>query len=191
MRTCLFGGSFNPIHLGHTALASQLLALGLVDEVWLMVSPQNPLKSSDMLLPDGQRLRMAHLAAASLAGVRVCDYEFLMPRPSYMYHTLLSLQRSYPQREFSLLIGGDNWQHFDCWYHHADILSSHTIYVYPRSGFPVDETVLPPSVHLLHCPLLDISSTAIRQRICAHRSIAELVHPDVEQYIREYVKVTY
>jgi nicotinate-nucleotide adenylyltransferase len=187
MRTCLFGGSFNPIHLGHTALARQLLDLGLADEVWLMVSPQNPLKSRDVLLPDVQRLQMVCLAVASEPGIRVCDYEFLMPRPSYMYYTLQSLQRSYPQREFSLLIGGDNWLHFDCWYHYTDILSDHTIYVYPRSTFSIDETLLPSTVHVLHCPLLDISSTDIRQRICAHQSLGGLVHPSVEKYIKENV----
>lgn len=184
-RTCLFGGSFNPIHLGHIALVRQLLAHAPVDEVWLVVSPQNPLKSRDLLMPDAQRLHMATMAVAAEPGVRVCDYEFAMPRPSYMYHTLLSLQRSYPQREFSLLIGGDNWAYFDRWYHYADILRDFSIYVYPRKSFVIDESSLPSTVHVIHCPLLNISSTAIRQRIREHKPLAGWVHPDVERYIME------
>ena len=127
IRTGIYGGSFNPIHNGHIAIARAMLDCDAVDEVWLMVSPQNPLKQSADLLDEQLRLDMTRRATADIPCVTACDYEFHMPRPSYMWHTLQSLSRDYPDREFTLLIGADNWQVFDRWYHADDIIAHYPI----------------------------------------------------------------
>ena len=110
--TGIFGGSFNPIHNGHISLARQILYKGCLDEIWFVVSPQNPLKSSDSLADDAYRLSLVEAALAEESSLVASDYEFHMPRPSYMYDTLTSMQRDYPDREFILIIGGDNWTMF-------------------------------------------------------------------------------
>ena len=133
-RIGIFGGSFNPIHLGHTALAAYICEQELVDEVWLMVSPQNPLKQNRALLNEAERLAMARLATAPYPMLRACDFEFTLPRPSYTYHTLQALCKAYPDCEFSLIIGEDNWQCFDHWYRGEDIARETPIIVYPRGS---------------------------------------------------------
>lgn len=163
MVTGIYGGSFNPIHNGHLALAQALVEGGLVDEMWLMVSPQNPFKVNAELLADEERLRLARLAVADIPAVEVSDREFSMPRPSYMYNTLQALSREHPSREFVLVIGADNWQRFSAWYRSNDILSSHRIIVFPRPGFPLRR--VPRGVAIARTPLLDISSTSIRKSI--------------------------
>ena len=161
--TGIYGGSFNPIHLGHTQLAQALAQSGLVDEVWLLVSPQNPLKADVALLDDAERLRLARLAVRGLQGVEVCDREFSLPRPSYMYHTLEVLSTEHPDREFVLVIGADNWERFPRWYRSRDILEQYRVIVYPRPGYPCCD--VPEGVTVADTPLLDISSTQIRRRI--------------------------
>lgn len=129
----IFGGSFNPIHLGHTALAAAICDRGLVDEVWFMVSPQNPFKVDEELLDEQRRLAMVRLAVAGDERLRASDFEFTLPRPSYTSVTLRALTDAYPDTEFSLIIGEDNWDAFDRW-HEADyILTHHPIIVYPRA----------------------------------------------------------
>ena len=115
-RTGIFGGSFNPIHNGHIALAQQLRKEASLDEVWLMVSPQNPLKQESDLLADHLRFMMAQKAVEDVEGIVASDFEFHLPKPSYTWHTLLALSQHYPDREFVLMIGGDNWAHFTRWY---------------------------------------------------------------------------
>lgn len=162
--TGIYGGSFNPIHDGHVCLAKALAEGGFVDETWLLVSPQNPFKVDADLLDDELRLHLARLAVADVPGLEVCDREFSLPRPSYMYNTLTALSAEHPEREFVLVIGADNWPRFPNWYRSQDILSTYRVIIYPRPGFPV-EGELPPRVTLADTPLLDISSTRIRHRI--------------------------
>ncbi len=176
IKTGIFGGSFNPIHNGHISLAQQLKEKAGLQEVWLMVSPQNPLKQSSTLLADEARLEMAQLAVADVPGIIASDYEMHLPKPSYTWNTLQSLSRDYPDREFVLMIGGDNWALFDRWYHAADIRANYSIIVYPRRGSEGGMDGL---------ELLDISSTEIRQRIREHRSIRHLVPPAVADLIRK------
>ena len=161
--TGIYGGSFNPIHLGHLSLASELAAGGYVDEMWLLVSPQNPFKADADLLDDEERLRLARIAVAEVPGVEVCDREFTLPRPSYMFNTLQALAREHPEREFVLVIGADNWERFPCWYRSKDILSHHHIIIYPRPGYVLRE--VPDNVVVADAPLFDISSTEIRRRM--------------------------
>ena len=190
----IFGGSFNPIHLGHTALAAYICEQGLVDEVWLMVSPQNPLKQNRELLDEKERLHMARLAVAPYPMLKACDFEFTLPRPSYTYHTLQALRKAYPDHEFSLIIGEDNWQCFGRWYRGEDIARETPIIVYPREV----EGELKIISEMQESPLssgegggrglpqlLPYSSTEVRHHIAAGQETSHMLHPDVAQYIRE------
>ena len=190
----IFGGSFNPIHLGHTALAAYICEQGLVDEVWLMVSPQNPLKQNRELLDEKERLHMARLAVAPYPMLKACDFEFTLPRPSYTYHTLQALRKAYPDHEFSLIIGEDNWQCFGRWYRGEDIARETPIIVYPREV----EGKLKIISKMQESPLssgegggrglpklLPYSSTEVRHHIAAGQETSHMLHPDVAQYIRE------
>ena len=174
IRTGIFGGSFNPIHQGHISLARQLREKAGLDEVWLMVSPQNPLKASADLLDDEMRMQMVRLAVEGEEGIIACDYEMHLPKPSYTWNTLQALSQDYPDREFVLMIGGDNWDLFDKWYHADDIRENYQIIVYPRRGFKGGIEGL---------DLIDISSTEIRQRIKDGESISQLVPEAVAEYI--------
>ena len=176
-RIGIFGGSFNPIHNGHIALAQAVLRQCALDEVWLMVSPQNPLKrNSADLLDDYLRLEMAQKALEGVEGVKACDYEFRLPKPSYTWNTLQHLSKDYPDCRFTLLIGGDNWAHFTRWRHWKDILRCHNVIVYPRDEYP----------GTIDVPLLDVSSTEIRQRVRAGESIEGLVPAAIEPLVRQY-----
>ena len=181
LRTGIFGGSFNPIHNGHISLARQLKEKAGLDEVWLMVSPQNPLKRSIDLLDDEKRLQMATLALKGVEGVVVSDYEMRLPKPSYTWNTLQALSKDFPDREFVLLMGGDNWAYFDKWYHYEDIIANYQIVVYPRRG----ETIpfRDGRVMTVEAALLDISSTEIRQRIKTGKGIRRMVPKAVADLI--------
>ena len=188
MNIGIFGGSFNPIHLGHTALANYILRLGLVDEVWLMVSPHNPLKDDDTLLCEDLRLELARLATHGHPGIHASDFEFRLPRPSYTYVTLRELTLAYPEHTFSLIIGADNWELFPRWRHSGLILSHHRVIVYPRDGeglHPVSQPDAPNPIFLPEAPLLPVSSTAIREAIAEGRDASLWLHPNVLSRIHE------
>lgn len=181
----IFGGSFNPIHTGHIALAKSLCQQAGLDEVWLMVSPMNPFKKEATdLLTDKLRLEMAEQAVADEPKLKACDYEFHMPKPSYTWHTLQALSQDFPNVDFTLLIGGDNWAYFDKWFHHEDILSHYPIVVYPRKGCDIGK--VPSGVTIVETPLLNISSTEIRQRIKEGKSIHGMVPDSIEPLAMQY-----
>ena len=173
-KTGIFGGSFNPIHCGHIALAKEILRQTDLDEIWLMVSPQNPLKQQDDLLDDHLRFELAQKALANVEGIKASDYEFHLPKPSYTWHTLQRLRQDFPDREFVLVIGGDNWQHFQRWYHWKDILRHHQVVVYPREG----------QAGTIQAELLPVSSTEIRERVKQGESIEGLVPSAVMDDVR-------
>lgn len=173
----IFGGSFNPIHVGHIALARQLRQAAELDEVWLMVSPQNPLKQGNTdLLDDHLRFKMACLAVENEEGIVASDYELRLPKPSYTWNTLQHLSADYPQHTFLLLMGGDNWAHFERWYHWKDILRHYDVVVYPRNQHPGTVNV----------PLVPVSSTEIRQRVSQGECINEMVPSVIEPMVRKY-----
>lgn len=186
IRTGIYGGSFNPIHNGHIAIARAMLDCGAVDEVWLMVSPQNPLKQSADLLDEQLRLDMTRRATADIPCVTACDYEFHMPRPSYMWHTLQSLSRDYPDRVFTLLIGADNWQVFDRWYHADDIIAHYPIRIYPRRGYDIEASTLPHNVKLVDTGLYDVSSTMVRERIRRGEDVNQLIPASIIEMAKVY-----
>ena len=180
--TGIFGGSFNPIHTGHIALARHLLTEAHLDEVWFLVSPLNPFKqAAPDLLPDHLRYELACRALADEPQLVASDYEFRLPRPSYTWQTLQHLRADYPDRRFALIIGADNWLAFDRWAHPDDILRHHPVIVYPREGYAVDPASLPPGVTLVDTPLYPVSSTLIRQRLAQHLPISGLVPPQIEK----------
>lgn len=194
MKVGIYGGSFNPIHNGHIKLAEIFLQKACLDEVWFMVSPQNPFKINDKLLDDMLRLQLVRKALNGKKGMVACDYEFRLPKPSYTWDTLQQLTADFPTYEFVLLIGGDNWQAFDKWYHAEDILANYRVAVYPRKS---DETVekchtLPSdNVTLLNIPLINISSTDIRLRIKNGHTIKGLVPECIEKDVEKYYNGKY
>lgn len=183
IRTAIFGGSFDPIHCGHVALARAVRDSGLADEVWLLVTPLNPHKQGCLLTDENERLAMARLAIAEEEGVVASDFEFHLPRPSYTINTLGALEAAFPGREFLLLMGADNWAKMDKWYRGAEIVSRYGIIVYPRGGEPV--SMLPENVKWLQAPLYDISSTEIRHALSLGENVSQWLHPNVIKYINE------
>ena len=175
MKIGIYGGSFNPIHFGHIGLAKWVVENTDLDEVWLMVSPNNPLKDKSILANEQERLAAAKeaigdglLAIGDEAGkrIRVSDFEFHLPRPTYTANTLRALAREYPEHKFTLIIGEDNLQIFDKWRESDYLLNQFRIFVYPRHGCPA--YTIPPAkeMHILHnAPYFDISSTELRKNL--------------------------
>ncbi|WP_294589146.1 nicotinate (nicotinamide) nucleotide adenylyltransferase [uncultured Bacteroides sp.] len=189
MKIGLFSGSFNPIHIGHLALANYLCEYEGLDEVWFMVSPHNPLKSEEELMDDEFRLELVKLAIDGYSKFRASDFEFRLPRPSYTVNTLDELKRQYPEHTFHLIIGSDNWALFPRWYESERILAENRIIVYPRPGYPVDKAALPENVMLTSSPVFEISSTFIREALNEGKNICYFLHPAV--YARLKALATY
>lgn len=179
MRIGIFGGSFNPIHNGHLAIAEDLAATGFVDEIWFVISPQNPLKQKGDLWADELRYDLAARALESHPKLKPCDVEFHLPKPSYMWTTMSELQRKFPEHQFVLLIGADNWLCFSRWYRSEDFLKTYEIGIYPRPGYEIDEKQLPATVHYFHTGLYDISSTEIRRRLKEGLPVDDLVPKEI------------
>lgn len=183
IRTALFGGTFNPLHNGHLAIAQSVLEQGLADEVWILITPCNPWKKDQALLDDRLRYDMVAQAVKEMDGVRASDYEFKLDKPSYTANTLRRISADYPDREFILTIGADNWVKFHNWREADFILKNYPIIVYPRQGYPIEN--VSGNVTLLDCPLMDISSTQIRQMVHNGTPINELVPASVSRTILE------
>lgn len=180
----IFGGSFNPIHKGHLMLAQYLSQHSQLDEVWLTLSPQNPLKISNELLDDEHRLAMLRLATEGLVGVEVCDIELTMPRPSYTINTLERLSQQYPDCEFRLVIGGDNWNLFERWKDYQRIIDEYGVVIYPRPGYDLNP-IANKNVEVVEAPLADVSSTQIREAIKCGKDVRSLLPQGVWEYIKE------
>lgn len=164
----IYGGSFNPVHFGHVGLAKWVVEHTDLDELWMLVSPNNPLKPKEMLAPENERLVAVHEAVKDIPHVKASDFEFSLPRPSYTANTLRELQKSYPQHDFTLVIGEDNLAIFDKWREYEYILGNYRILVYPRHAqCPVPECQVlkfDNVIFLSDAPYFDISSTEIRQK---------------------------
>ena len=185
MKIGIFGGSFDPIHTGHAIIAHHIISSGLVDQLWMMVSPVNPLKAgNERHVTDADRLRMVEMVTRTLDGAETSAFEFNMPRPSYTIDTLNALQEKFPDKEVYMVIGADNWAVFDRWRNSEEILSKYHILIYPRLGY---EVVIPDEwqdrVTLVNAPIIELSSTQIRERLAQGKSARYYVPDDVLNYI--------
>lgn len=181
----LFFGSFNPIHVGHLIVANSMLELTDMDEVWFVVSPQNPLKERHTLLADHHRLQMVRVAIDDNYRFRASDVEFHLPKPSYTVVTLAQLGEQHPDKQFSIIMGGDNLENFKRWRNYQYILDHHHLYVYPRPGSELNELAELPQVHLVDVPTMDISSSYIRRQIAEGHPPRYLLTEPVFQYLTE------
>ena len=185
MKIGIFGGSFNPIHSGHAIIAHHIITSGAVDRLWLMVSPVNPLKvGHERQVADTDRLRMVEMVSHNLENVETSAFEFTMPKPSYTIDTLNALQAKFPDDEFYLVTGADNWVIFDRWRNSEEILAKYHLLVYPRLGYDV---VIPEElrdrVTLVDAPIIELSSTMVRERLAKGLSARYYVPNEVLSYI--------
>lgn len=186
MKIGIYSGSFNPVHLGHIALADYLVKEGFVDELWLIRSPLNPLKEAGEMMSNQARQDMLALAIEGHPGLSICNIEDSLPVPNYTICTLQALHALYPQHEFHLVIGADNWLIFPKWKEWEKILHDYHLIIYPRPGYPLPEIPAAqyPNVCVADAPQFNVSSTEIRQRLAQGLSLAGWVDKKVEEYLR-------
>lgn len=183
MKIGIYGGSFDPIHIGHAIVANYALQWGNLDEVWILVSPHNPLKS-DIHASDRDRLKMAESVFNGNENINVSDFEFSLPLPSFTYTTLKELKKRYPEHEFSLIIGSDNWKIFNKWANSERIIEEFKVLIYPRPGFELSKSDLSTNVKILDgAPQILMSSTFIREALKNDKNINFFVPESVCQYI--------
>ena len=174
MNIALFFGSFNPIHNGHIHIANHILKNMICNEVWFVVSPQNPLKEDSSLLDENLRLKLTLKVINNVNKMNVCDIEFSLPRPSYTYNTLKQLKEKHPEHNFHLIIGSDNLEIFNKWRDYKKILDEFRLIVYPRKGSS-ELNISHPNIIKLNAVLKDLSSTEIRKFIKTNKNISTLV----------------
>ena len=185
MKIGLYFGTFNPIHIGHLIIANHMAEFSNLDQIWMVVTPHNPLKKKSTLLDDYHRLQMVHLATEDFPKIKPSDIEFKLLQPNFTVNTLVHLEEKYPNYEFSLIMGEDNLKSFHKWKNYEIILAHHEIYVYPRLS--VEEDVLKlknhPKIHFVAAPVVEISSTFIRENIKNGKNVKPLLSSKVWEYI--------
>ena len=180
--TGIFSGSFNPIHIGHLALANWMCAFEGLEEVWFLITPLNPLKRKGELMDDCFRLEMVRAAIGTYPKFKASDFEFHLPQPTYSVQTLRALSETYPDRDFHFIMGADNWQLFPRWVAHEEILERYKILIYPRKGF---EVIIPDTysnVRVVDAPLMEISSSFIRESFLAGKDVRFFLPENVRPY---------
>lgn len=185
IKTGLFFGSFNPIHTGHLIIASYMREFTDLEQVWFVISPQNPLKTKESLLADHHRLMLVKTAIEDDSEFKAIDVEFRMPRPSYTINTLAYLSESYPERKFVLIAGTDILRSFHKWKNYQVILSEYQIYIYNRPGYQKGDYSNHPSIKYFDAPMMQISSSFIRTAIGEGKDVRYMLPPKVWEYIRE------
>lgn len=188
MKIGLYFGTFNPIHVGHLIIANHMAEHADLDQVWMVVTPHNPLKKKSTLLADHQRLEMVFLATEDFSKIKPSDIEFKLSQPNYTVNTLVHLEEKFPEHTFSLIMGEDNLRSFHKWKNYEAILSHHDIYVYPRIATTTDageNSIFKnhPKIHLIDAPVVEISSTSIRENIKKGKNVLPLLPSKVWEYI--------
>jgi nicotinate-nucleotide adenylyltransferase len=185
MKIGLYFGTFNPIHVGHLIIANHMAEHADLDQVWMVVTPHNPLKKKNTLLDDYHRLQMVHLATEDFSKIKPSDIEFKLAQPNYTVNTLVHLQEKHPDHDFSLIMGEDNLKSFHKWKNYEMILEHHDIYVYPRISTETENLDLKnhPKIHLIDAPVVEISSTFIRDNIKKGKNVQPLLPLKVWKYI--------
>ena len=182
MKVGLYFGSFNPIHIGHLIIANHVLNETDLEKIWLIVSPQNPLKASASLLNEYHRLHLARLATEEDSRIKVSDIEFKLPRPSYTVDTLTYLVEKYREHTFSIIMGSDSYQNLHKWKNYETLINNYPIYVYKREGFDIKPHLnIQPLI--LNTPLLQISATEIRRLIKSGKSVRYMLPDKVRDEI--------
>ncbi|MBS4041036.1 MAG: nicotinate-nucleotide adenylyltransferase [Flavobacteriales bacterium] len=185
MKIGLYFGTFNPIHIGHLIIANHLAEFTDLDQIWMVVTPHNPHKKKQSLLDDYHRLHMVHLATENYPKIKASDIEFKLPQPNYTIHTLVHLNEKFPQHQFGLIMGEDNLNSLHKWKNYEQILANYPIYVYPRKNdeIPTTELLSYPNIHVIDAPVIEISSTFIRNSIAIGKNVEPLLPPKVWEYV--------
>ena len=185
MKVGLFFGSFNPIHIGHLAIASYIVDYGGIDRLWFVVTPHNPHKKKKNLANDYDRLEMVNLAMDDDTRFDACDIEFRLPKPSYTINTLTYLKERYPSYIFKLIIGADNLANLHKWKNYEQLTNDYEFIVYPRPGFNIENISIKANYTLVNAPMMDISSTFIRQAIREKKDVRFFLSHKVYKFIFE------
>jgi len=181
----LYFGTFNPIHVGHMIIANHMAEHSDLEQIWMVVTPHNPLKQKSTLLDDAKRLQLVQLATEDFPKIKASDIEFKLPQPNYTVNTLAHLYDKFPQHEFSLIMGEDNLKSLHKWKNYEVILQNHNIYIYPRISSDAENLQFKdhPEIHLIDAPIVEISSTFIRDSIKNKKNIRPLLSEKVWEYI--------
>ncbi|NBO50461.1 MAG: nicotinate-nucleotide adenylyltransferase [Chitinophagia bacterium] len=183
MKIGLYFGTFNPIHNGHLIIANYILQYAKLDQVWLIVSPQNPFKQNHSLLNEYHRLFLVQKAIEGESNMKAVDIEFSLPKPSYTIDTMTYLEEKYPEHQFCIIMGSDSFQNLEKWKSGSLIMTRYPIYIYVRSGFEVDQKKITENIVVLKAPLLDISASLIRKKIGEGKSVRYLIPDSVNEEI--------
>jgi nicotinate-nucleotide adenylyltransferase len=185
MKIGLYFGTFNPIHTGHLIIANHMAEYSGLEQIWMVITPHNPLKNKDTLLDDYQRLQLVFLATEDYPKIKPSDIEFKLAQPNYTVNTLAHLQDKYPEHVFSLIMGEDNLKSLHKWKNYDVILQNHEIYVYPRISSELQNSTLKnhPKIHFIDAPIVEISSTFIRANIKNRKNVQPLLPSKVWEYI--------
>jgi len=185
MKIGLFFGSFNPVHIGHLAMANYFVEFSDLEQIWLVVSPQNPFKTKESLLPEYQRYQLVDMALLDDLQIRPSNIEFKLPKPSYTIDTLTYLTEKYKNHKFALIIGSDNLKYFHKWKNYDELINQYDIYVYPRPGSDPSQYTSMYPMKIVNAPLIEISSSFIRKAIQSGKDVRYFLPQTVDQYIKE------
>ena len=186
MKIGLYFGTFNPVHIGHLIIANHMVEYSDLDEVWMVVTPHNPLKKKNTLLGNNHRLELVYKATENYPKIKPSNIEFKLPQPNYTIHTLAYITEKYPNLDFSIIMGEDNLKNFHKWKNYEAILEDYSIYVYPRiSEEKENHFYKHPKVNLITAPIVEVSSSMIRKGIKNKKNVQALLSDTVWQYIDE------